>query len=318
MNSPLLHQLASMLKGRRKLTTCNSIITRSRETFRGMVTAAARAGAGKELLGRQTRSPTHPSRNRRSPQSRGAKILPSPAQIAGIAARAAAQRESGLATVSLPLSVPVPQASLAPSRSKLPVHARPSQPNGRALQYPGASKRGPSVAIGAASHASGPASLADGSCAAAATAATPSHPRRPIMAAARTTLPPSLNTRAMSRAKGGATSTASAVAAVDAADVAVAATAAADDPDDDASANTDADADANTDAVGAAGAARLNETSRPPLQLPPTPTPTPTPRQLLLLDSLAQVGVQLPSLSLIHPRPAPSPPPPPPPPPTHL
>merc|ERR1740130_308688 len=133
------------------------------------MTAAARART-KELLGHQTRSPPHPSRNRRSPQSRGAKVLPSPARIAGIAARAAAERESeGLATVSLPPSIPVPQGSLAPSRSKLPLHVRPSQPNSRALahlqdgegpprpQYPGASKRGSSVAIGAASHASGPA-----------------------------------------------------------------------------------------------------------------------------------------------------------------
>ena len=228
--------------------------------------------------------------------------------------------------MSLPPSIPVPQASLAPSRSKLPLHVRPSQPNSRALahlqdgegpprpQYPGASKRGPSVAIGAASHASGPVSLAGGNRVAAA-AAAPSQPRRPITAAARTvtTAPPaSLNTRAMSRAKGGATSSASAIAAVDTSDVAVAVAATAtadDDPDDAASANTDADTDANTKG-GAAGASRLNETSRPPLQLPPTPMPTP--RQLLLLDSLAQVGAQLPSLSLGHPPPAPplSPPPP--------
>ena len=269
------------------------------------------------------RSPTHPSRNRRPPQSRGAKILPSPARIAGIAARAAAERESeGLARASLRASIPVPQAPLAPSRSKL--HVRPSQPSSRSLtqlqdgegrpsrpQHVGASKRGPSVAIiGAASLANGPTSLAGGSSAAAATAAAPPRPRRPIAAGARTaapTPPASPNTRAVSRGKGGASSTASAVATVSATDVAVAATA-ADGPDVAASAHTGADADASTDAGGAAGAAsaasaagvvRLSEPSRPPLQLPPTPAPAPapTPRQQLLLDALAQVGGPMPSLA---------------------
>ena len=141
------------------------------------MTPAARP---KQAPGHQMRSPTHPSRNRRPPQSRGAKILPSPARIAGIAARAAAERESeGLARVSLRASIPVPQAPLAPSRSKLPLHVRPSQPSGRSLaqlqdgegrpsrpQHGGASKRGASVAIiGAASLANGPTSLAAGSTA---------------------------------------------------------------------------------------------------------------------------------------------------------
>ena len=197
------------------------------------MTPAARP---KQAPGHQMRSPTHPSRNRRPPQSRGAKILPSPARIAGIAARAAAERESeGLARVSLRASMPVPQASLAPSRSKLPLHVRPSHTerggvrpsSGRSLaqlqdgegrpsrpQHGGASKRGASVAIiGAAGLANGPTSLAAGSTAAAATAAAPPRPRRPITAGARTAAPTpraSPNARAVSRGKGGASSTASA------------------------------------------------------------------------------------------------------------